>query len=631
MGEEDYNSRSREHNDNCEESQETESLLLRNSEESGPETITKDPSSSNAETTAGSSIRIGLVVVAFALMFCMPPLLGYYYDYQDQADRNDLSSPSWSRGNVSSSTPRPEGSEVDQVKLDSKANGASETQELSPSSNSTANVNQEADHTVSPEISNTTTPAPTTKITTTSEPSKAPPSPPNDATSMLDINNENLYNIHIPFDGDLHYRRVCAPVHSSLLCMTTRFPFEVPKQDPERNYPYPVDDRSYSLNHGKRFLTADELGRCQTDEQTKSLSIDERVKACLETVAATAAQDDTAHYSVWTRRRLDAASSEMDFYGLHQSLQQGKRIDKFFDKHVVLVLGASPAPPVTTCLFELFGGCRDGGIKPVSKLCTGHEGNIRVRLLNSYPKLDLNKTYIGINAFYPADLQHGRKHELPAGNFTDHLKSAGVARDPGFKALRKLSVIVEYPIAHAQNQDMIFEQYEKVQEIQKGFPKLFTDLRSEAGKLALAEMGYELGHIIAYDGIPQFNPSVTGAYSWVQKSRKSEEDFLANDGYPGWIPDYGSKCRGPLPPTNKLKKVNDLSRQSFEENGLDMNFYGRTWEFGNSFWWSTKGWTTNGKGLDCTHSGYSGISCVHPYLLMTMVDDHYDNLEKAGA
>ena len=448
---------------------------------------------------------------------------------------------------------------------------------------------------------------------------------------------ESLFNLHLPFEGDLHYRRICATVHSSLLCMTQRFPFEVPVQDPAYDYPHPVDERSYGLKHTKRFIDTEELDACRYNNATttKSLHIDDRVKACLDHVAATAEDaSDQSVYSVWTKRRLDEDSDKMDFYGVHLSPRQGHRIDDFFDKHVVLVMGASPAPPVTRCMVDLFGGCKFGGIKPVSELCTGHDpedvtSHNGVRLLgntNSYPKLDLNKTFLGVFGFFPGDKRHGADHYMPGFNLTEKMKIDKAARDPGFTSLRKLSIIVEYPIAHCQNQNMIYEKWERVVEIQNNFPKFFTDLRSEEGKLALAEMGYELGHIIAFDGIPQFNPSITGAYDWAQKSSFNEKQFIENKGYPGWIPDYGTQCRGPLPPTSKLKEVNDMSRQSFEDNGLDMKFYGRTWEFANSFWWQVNGWGI--KGLDCTHSGESGMSCVHKYFLMSMVDDHYDNLEK---
>jgi hypothetical protein len=376
---------------------------------------------------------------------------------------------------------------------------------------------------------------------------------------------ESLFVPHVPFGHDLNYRRVCALVHSSILCMIMRFPFPVLEQDPKYDYPHPVDERYYKLGKGAQFLSTDQLQRCITDEATLSLSIDDRVKACLDYVASTAKGDpDTKVFALWTRRRLDA--TETHLYGLHLSPQQGERIDKFFDKHVILVLGASPAPSVTSCLMELFGDCRNGGIKPVSNLCKGH-GSHGARLLgntNSYPKLDLNMTFVGVGGWYPQDISHGRTHRLPQ-NLTKQLAGMGFAREPGFKELRKVSIIIEYPIAHAQNQDMIFNEWEEVAKIQNGLPKMVTDLNSETGKRELAEMGYEVGHLIAYDGIPQFFPTVTGAFPWDLKLSTSIEKWENNSGYKGWIPDYGDQCRGPLPPSSKLTYVNSLSKQGFKD------------------------------------------------------------------
>jgi hypothetical protein len=178
-----------------------------------------------------------------------------------------------------------------------------------------------------------------------------------------------------------------------------------------------------------------------------------------------------------------------------------------------------------------------------------------------------------------------------------------------------------------QNQNWILEDWERVANNQKTVPQNFMDAASKQGRLELAKMGYELAHMIVYDGQPQYNPSETGAYDLEQKKIPSETAFLERNGYPGWKPEYGTKCRGPLPPTSRFTQVNDLGRQAFEDLGLDMRFYGRIWEFANQWWWQVQGW--GGRGLDCTHSAAtsSGMSCVHKYFLMAMVDDHYEDLK----
>lgn len=53
----------------------------------------------------------------------------------------------------------------------------------------------------------------------------------------------------------------------------------------------------------------------------------------------------------------------------------------------------------------------------------------------------------------------------------------------------------------------------------------------------------------------------------------SEAACIENGGYPGWKPEYGTQCRGPLPPTSNLTKVNNIARVAYEKNGLDMRWY----------------------------------------------------------
>lgn len=433
---------------------------------------------------------------------------------------------------------------------------------------------------------------------------------------------------HLPFGDDLHYRRVCAPVYSSILCLTTRFPFEVSLQDPQYSYPRPVDERYYALDKKAHFIDGKDALQCKEAMHNQSLSFDIAVQACLDEYAASTKEPNVTAVSVWTRWRL-GKESEPDFYGIQISEEQGKRIDQYFDKHLILVLGASPTPGVAGCLASLFGGCYNGGIKPVSHLCSGHTtrelGNSR-----SYKTLPMNLTYINSFGYFPADSYHGRHHYLHQENFTATLRRADLSREPGFTELRKLTLIVEYPFAHVQNQNMIFEEMDTIKEIQKGLPKTIMDVTSDQSRQELTEMGYELGHIIAYDGLPQFNPTVTGGYDWgIKGSGTSEEAFLQNQGYPGWIPQYGSKCRGPLPPTSNLTAINRLSREAFEEFGLDMKLYGRTWEFANQFWFNVRNW--GDRGIDCTHTPMgSSMSCVHRYFLMTMVDDHFEDLEDSA-
>jgi hypothetical protein len=229
--------------------------------------------------------------------------------------------------------------------------------------------------------------------------------------------------------------------------------------------------------------------------------------------------------------------------------------------------------------------------------------------------------------YYPNDDDHGRHHSLSAKKIPELINGPDFLRlNPQIK--RKLSFIIDHPIAHVQNANMIVEEWNTIAAIQQGYPQQIMNIYSPEGRRILSEAGWEPGHVIAFDGIPQFNPSQTGAFDWSLKTVMNEDKFIANKGYEGWMEDYGTKCRGPLPPQSTLKKVNELAREGYQNAGLDPNFYGRTWEFANQFWFAVKGWTKD-KGLDCTHAKQkgTGLSCVHKYFLQLMIDDHYRIIE----
>ena len=424
---------------------------------------------------------------------------------------------------------------------------------------------------------------------------------------------------HLPFPDDLHYRRVCTPVHSSILCLTLRFPFPVQPQDPQFDYPRPFDERFYEFEKSAHFIDGQELLQCRNRTETLMLSIDQGVKECLDTKAASLEKPDRSLVSVWTRRRLK--DSEMEFYGTLLNAERGKRVDKYFERNLVVVLGASPSPPITKCLVPLFGGCTGlNQIHPFGKACSGHGGNRRVLVSNNWHHgLPMDKTVVGIENWYPPDSVNK--------NMTTYLKTKGFSLDVNAKELRKLTLIIDWPIAHIQNQNLLLENFQKVDGTQKAMSKNLMHAKSAQGRQELKEMGYQLEHIIVFDGMPQWNPSVTGAYDMAQKKSHSEHSFLENEGYPGWKPEYGSSCRGPLAPTSNLTATNKMARRKFEALGLDMKFYGRTWEFANQLWFHTNQWGGKGGMLDCTHGG-GGMSCTHRYVLMAMIDDHFEDLEQ---
>lgn len=228
---------------------------------------------------------------------------------------------------------------------------------------------------------------------------------------------------------------------------------------------------------------------------------------------------------------------------------------------------------------------------------------------------------------------------MPKQNLTEVLDSIHIRTDAArkIKSKRLLSLLIEYPIAHTQTDDLIRNDQKYVQELNSKFvASLMVYMKSESGKRELADLGFELGNIFVFDGLPQYFPTETGAYLFDNLSRKSEEHFLRENGYAGWRPELGSTCRGPLPPNSPLKDVAKVIRQTWIDQGLDMRWYGSTWEFANMFWFQTYGWFDGDRhhggktGLDCTHSaGPSGMHPMHKFFLQAMLDD-YSETKHAG-
>jgi hypothetical protein len=99
---------------------------------------------------------------------------------------------------------------------------------------------------------------------------------------QLPLEGESSHEI---FD-DLKYRRVCADVFSSVLCMIVRYPFEVPLQHPNVSYPTPVDERFYSLKR-TYFIDGPLLRKWRDnfaamERNNNTLFTMDKVRTCLE-------------------------------------------------------------------------------------------------------------------------------------------------------------------------------------------------------------------------------------------------------------------------------------------------------------------------------------------------------------
>lgn len=439
---------------------------------------------------------------------------------------------------------------------------------------------------------------------------------------------------HVVFD-DLHFRRVCEEIASSVLCLTIRYPFEAPLQNASRSFPSPVDDRFYKIDRVFILDGVDLDEHCRREEQvlngsttstsTIDMDMDERVRSCLDDYATK--QHETfksVAVAVFTRRMMvrdkggavDAVKS--DFYGTGSEPQM-HRARRFFNNQVVLVLGDSIGPHVTECLVKLLGNCKKQS-KGLRYSCISDEEN--------------TTSTFEVLRYMPQPLQHvGGTPTFHDVNSTENITTLirnHVAK-PQWKPIqqREISILVEFPIAHSKVETMLFHHMDKVKYNQVGYTQRVMSALTNQGKRELEEINITLAGITAFDGLPQHFPTETGSYQIMNASNQKE--FLArNGGYSDWRPEYGSSCVGPLPPTNPQKRVNGFARTAFEELGLDTNFYGKTWEFTNLFWFQTRKWVRGKTGglIDCTHhdGGWSesGAYCMYRYFLQAMIDSHFE-------
>jgi hypothetical protein len=500
----------------------------------------------------------------------------------------------------------------------------------------------------------------------------------------------------VVFDN-LKYRRVCAQVHSSILCLVIRFPFDVPLQDPTVSFPKPFDERFYQLKpmvllDGPALLRDASCQKATTTRSNNATTIEEEEKddddtyylfTCLEAMTR---QHHGAVVALWTRQRAPNHPLYHDnrsnnhapkLYGTG-SREQQQRMHDFFhqDDHVVMVLGASPTPHVTLCLTDLFGGSSSVSSVSSCQRLSDHAFNcqrsnnntttvakrrkrrtrkdrllpfsdgISIRVYKYHPTMYedanisgrvqhiVNSTMTLMEMIKTTDVVMAMEHSKITTTTESSSTRINSDNDGGNlpsaqQQLRPLSIIVDFPLAHAQTHFMITEMWDQVKYNQERMVEMIMNVTTASARQELAKLGFNLTHLIVFDGVPQFFPTESGGYLH-ELQRGNEQAFLDAKGYPGWRPELGSSCRGPLPPNGKLRQVNELERQAFHRHeSFNPKFYGKTWEFTNQFWWQTAKWWKKSKDFayfDCVHTRQSrtGLSCVHKYFLQVMVDDHFE-------
>jgi hypothetical protein len=451
------------------------------------------------------------------------------------------------------------------------------------------------------------------------------------------------------FFQDLKYRRVCSTVYKSVLCLYIRYPFHVPLQDPTVTFPKPVDDRFYKNSYNLVMVDGRLLELCREAFDKGNTTMPERMQQCLDRSALSYANSIVAAYT-----RQVAGQAEEEWYGTGSTTQL-RRVHNFFDQHAVVVLGDSLSRYVSFCMSQLFEECQ---LFPSSSFRCGRRGSLLSKqpqedaprkpvpkaTSNDGPKYDVsecdaNAIWLGF-VYY---MIQGGANLQPAVNETlsllEMFRSRGIRAGDAWtnassgsksqtRPLRPMSILVEFPIAHSQTHAMIQSSLGQVQFNQERFSKMILNITTPAAQAELAELGFKLEHLVIFDGTPQHFPTETGAYADI-RYQTSEEQFLQAKGYPGWRPELGSTCRGPLPPNSTLKHINQMSRDSFANLGFDMDrWYGTTWEFSNQFWWEEAMWKHNQ--LDCTHphAPIGGAVCAHKYFLQAMIDGYYEEHPK---
>ena len=532
-------------------------------------------------------------------------------------------------GNATLSTPTNGSRVTDDTTTAISSNSSSQSDQFIPSLSSqpidTDATNNTEDSTIS---------------SSNSVPVDDPLSSPSQQVSNYD-NNDND-DIPIVWRDNLQYRRICTKVSRATLCLTIRYPFEVPMQDPTVTYPKPVDQRFYNLT-GMVFVDGNVLKQatmCQrpllplNSQNNSENTVADQIYACLEQVAETHNLNNLTVVAAFTRQK----SNDVEvFYGTHLS-EQRQRMEDYFRGYVIWVLGASPAPTVAAGLTGLFSNCRS--IRGFGFKCAiqskrkdlvrdSERRKWRRRHLQEVSRpAKLDNIWIQVVYYFPKGhwVNHYANWTVPLidalmenNNLaTNLLYPNGTARVTSQDQLRPLSVLVEFPMAHSQTETMILNNVGQVHYNMMEFThKIMNLTTSRPAQKQLANLGLKLANIIAFDGLPQHFPSKTGG--WFR--RMGRPDTVKRM--------VGTTCMGPLPSNSPLRQVNMWERQAFQHYGLDMEtFYAKTWEFSNQFWWE-EAMIDRYRQLDCTHSkGGGGMTTVHKYFLQAIVDGYYESNNK---
>jgi len=381
--------------------------------------------------------------------------------------------------------------------------------------------------------------------------------------------------------ADLHFRRVCATIQQSVVCLTIRYPFTQPEQHATKSYPDPFDADAFDGITQTILIDGELLEQCRTNHADP---LDHAVKSCLELHA-----DAHTLTAVLTKRPLTA--TRFAYFGTRVQHQMDV-LHKELAGHVVLIIGSRhAAPAVTRHLSKLWQNCHRAGIRPVSRICGNLDDDARY---SSFAELPHSKAVT--LATIPWELTwNGTHHQVPTTALVDLIKEEGL-KD------RTVSIVIEPPMPYTQEE--LFYSRPYVSDVQEEMAHVTWENIQQ-----LPSLNITVGKVLVLDGSPSWFPTVTGAPT---QETTTTPSF-----------DLGSHCRGPLPQKSALTLLNGQSRQWYTHTMPTAAVSVPTWEFANLLAtdWSQTGSTTTTP--DC-HAGATHKSAqyeIAKFLVLAALED----------
>jgi hypothetical protein len=186
----------------------------------------------------------------------------------------------------------------------------------------------------------------------------------------------------------------------------------------------------------------------------------------------------SAVVAVWSRTR----NGKTSFYGVDSDFQR-ERVLEYFKNSMVVMFGQSPTPPIMNCISNLFGKCiqakalvgRFAGKRTFEQICNTNQS--QAELGSSLGELPEGWVYLAAD-------RNVNANDLKAGNEMNHSITIDSTSVDGQvihyqQASRlnplKFTLIVEHPISHLQNQQMMQHSWDYTASLQKQWAQNFLN------------------------------------------------------------------------------------------------------------------------------------------------------------